>query len=78
VGPRAGLDTEVRGKILYPLPGIELDLPVVQPVARHYTELTRLTRHVFSHDNLLNELEISEQEITRTFCMWVFQLTMTY
>jgi hypothetical protein len=23
VGPRAGLDTEVRGKILLPLPGIE-------------------------------------------------------
>jgi hypothetical protein len=27
VGPRAGLDTEVRGKILLPLPGIELRSP---------------------------------------------------
>jgi hypothetical protein len=35
---RAGLDTEVRGKILSPLPGIEPDHPVVQPVARHYTD----------------------------------------
>jgi hypothetical protein len=31
MGPRAGLDTEARGKILYP------DRPVVQPVVRHYT-----------------------------------------
>jgi hypothetical protein len=27
VGPRAGLDTEARGKILWPLPGIELLSP---------------------------------------------------
>jgi hypothetical protein len=27
VGPRAGLDTEARGKILSPLPGIEPRLP---------------------------------------------------
>jgi hypothetical protein len=27
VGPRAGLDTEVRGKILSPLPGIESRSP---------------------------------------------------
>jgi hypothetical protein len=27
VGPRAGLDTEVRGKILLPLPGIESRSP---------------------------------------------------
>jgi hypothetical protein len=34
---RAGLDTEVRGKILYPRRGSNLDRPVVQPVVRHYT-----------------------------------------
>jgi hypothetical protein len=29
VGPRAGLDTEVRGQILSPLPGIETLWPVL-------------------------------------------------
>jgi hypothetical protein len=38
VGPRAGLDTEDRGKILCPCRGSNLDRPVVQPVARHYTD----------------------------------------
>jgi hypothetical protein len=42
VGLRAGLDTEVRGKILCPRRGSNPDRPVVQPVVRHYTELTRL------------------------------------
>jgi hypothetical protein len=37
VGPRAGLDTEARGKILCPCRGSNFDLPVVQPVVRHYT-----------------------------------------
>jgi hypothetical protein len=39
VGPRAGLDTEATGKILSPLPGIEPRSPIIQPLARHYTEL---------------------------------------
>jgi len=40
VGPRAGLDTEARGKIL----GSNLDRRVVQPAARHYADsATRLT-----------------------------------
>jgi hypothetical protein len=39
VGPRAGLDTEARGKILCPRRD---RTPVAQPVVRHYTELTRL------------------------------------
>jgi hypothetical protein len=44
MGPRAVLDTEVREKILLPLPGIELDGPVVQALARHYTDsATQLT-----------------------------------
>jgi hypothetical protein len=37
VGPRAGLDTEDRGKILCPRRGSDPDRPVVQPVVRHYT-----------------------------------------
>jgi hypothetical protein len=37
VGPRAGLDTEDRWKILCPCRGSNPDRPVVQPVVRHYT-----------------------------------------
>jgi hypothetical protein len=40
VGPRAGLDTEVRGKISCLCQGSNLDLPVVQSVVRHYTDWT--------------------------------------
>jgi hypothetical protein len=35
VGPRAGLDTEARGKILCPSRGSNPDRAVVQPVVRH-------------------------------------------
>jgi hypothetical protein len=38
VGPRAGLDTEVRGKIVCPRRRSNPDRPVVQPVVRHYTD----------------------------------------
>jgi hypothetical protein len=38
VGPRAGLDTEVRGKVLCLCRGSNLDRPVVQSVIRHYTD----------------------------------------
>jgi hypothetical protein len=37
VGPRADLDTEVRGKILCLCRGMNFDHPVVQSVVRHYT-----------------------------------------
>jgi hypothetical protein len=37
VGPRAGLNTEDRGKILCSCRGSNLDRPVVQSVVRHYT-----------------------------------------
>jgi hypothetical protein len=37
VGPRAGLDSEARGKIICPCRGSNPDRPVVQPVVRHYT-----------------------------------------
>jgi hypothetical protein len=39
VGLRAGLDTEVTGKILCLCRGSNPDRPVVQPVVRHYTAL---------------------------------------
>jgi hypothetical protein len=46
VGPRAGLDTEARGKISCFYRGSNLDRPVVQPVATHYTDwATRLTKY---------------------------------
>jgi hypothetical protein len=38
VGPRAGLNTEARGKSLCLCQGSNLDRPVVHPVARHYTD----------------------------------------
>jgi hypothetical protein len=38
VGPRAGLDTEVRGKSLRLCRGSNPDRLVVQPVVRHYTD----------------------------------------
>jgi hypothetical protein len=38
VGPRAGLDTEARGKILCPCRGSNPDRPVVQTVVRHCTD----------------------------------------
>jgi hypothetical protein len=37
VGLRAGLDSEVRGKMLCLCQRSNLDCPVVQSVARHYT-----------------------------------------
>jgi hypothetical protein len=37
VGPRAGLDTEARGKILCLCRESNPDRPVVQSVVRHYT-----------------------------------------
>jgi hypothetical protein len=40
VGLRAGLDAEARVKILCPCRGSNPDRPVVQPVVRHYTDLT--------------------------------------
>jgi hypothetical protein len=38
VGPRAGLDTDARGKILCPCRGSNLHRLVVQSAARHYTD----------------------------------------
>jgi hypothetical protein len=56
VGPRAGLDTEARGKILCPCRGSNPDLPVVQPVVRQYRLVLELTRLLYiyykSHMNV--------------------------
>jgi hypothetical protein len=38
VGPRAGMDAEAREKIFCLCQGLNLDRPVVQSVARHYTD----------------------------------------
>jgi hypothetical protein len=40
VGLRAGLDTKVRGKNLFPCWGSNPDRPVVQSIVRHYTDRT--------------------------------------
>jgi hypothetical protein len=50
VGPRAGLDTPARGKILYLCRGSNLDRLVVQPVGRHYTtELPGSRNKIYQH-----------------------------
>jgi hypothetical protein len=50
VGPRAGLDTEVIGKILCPRRGSNPDRPVVQPVVRHYTAWANPAPHIDTKD----------------------------
>jgi hypothetical protein len=45
VGPREGLDTDVRRKILLPLPEIEPRSPGRQSVVRHYTDLATPASH---------------------------------
>jgi hypothetical protein len=47
VGPRAGLDTEARGKILCPRRGSNSDRPDVQPVVRHYTAWANPAPHYY-------------------------------
>jgi hypothetical protein len=51
VGPRDGLDTEVRGNILSPLPGIEPPSPGLQPLARHYTDWATLLPYTWPNFN---------------------------
>jgi hypothetical protein len=69
VGPRAGLDTEVRRKILRLCRGSNLDHPVIQPVARHYTDwATRLTiQFIHSGKIIYSSIDISEVNNDRTF-----------
>jgi hypothetical protein len=49
VGPRAGLDSEARGKILCLYRGSNPDRPVVQPVVRHYTAWATNNYFMYSH-----------------------------
>jgi hypothetical protein len=56
MGFRAGLDTEVRGKILCPCRGSNPDRPVIQSVVRHYTDsatpVPRLVRYHPVNNNI--------------------------
>jgi hypothetical protein len=68
VGPRAGLDTEARGKILCLWRGSNPDRPVVQPVARHYTDwATRLT--ILPSTPRYSESLFSLQAFQSEFCI---------
>jgi hypothetical protein len=59
VGPRAGLDTDVRGKILCLCQVSNLDRPVNQSVARHYTDwATRLISVNYSNNIRWTVLQI--------------------
>jgi hypothetical protein len=67
-GPRAGLDKEVRGKILSPLLGIEPPTPGRQPVARHYTDwATLLTIEQLLCDTNFECVRKSADEIRKRF-----------
>jgi hypothetical protein len=62
VGPRAGLDTEARGKILCPCRGSNPDRPVVQPV-RHYTAWANpAPRGFISHLNIMTGVLVTRNE----------------
>jgi hypothetical protein len=54
VGPRVGLDTEARRKILCPCRGLNLYRPIVQSVARHYIDWAApAPTHTYVHVNEL-------------------------
>jgi hypothetical protein len=50
-GPRAGLDTKARGKILCTCRGSNPDRPVVQSVVRHYTAWATTARTLATYLN---------------------------
>jgi hypothetical protein len=54
VGPRAGLDTEARRKILCPCRGSNPDRTVVQPVVRHYTAWANPAPHGDYRNNIVS------------------------
>jgi hypothetical protein len=68
VGPRAGLDTEARGKILSPLPGIEPRSPGRPDRSQTLYRLTYL-----AHD-----LIAAEQFSIFSQCGHVYSLEFTY
>jgi hypothetical protein len=67
VDPRAGLDTEARGKILCPCWESNPDRPVVQSVVRHYTAWATPASFRWPLGSLI--LCLSSCTVTRTTCM---------
>jgi hypothetical protein len=55
VGLRAGLDTEATGKISYLCRGSNLDRPVVQSVARHYTDFI-FSNNLYNSDRMVSKI----------------------
>jgi hypothetical protein len=51
VNPRARLDTEVWGKVLFPCRESNPDRPVAQSVVRHYTDWATLVPRIFVKPN---------------------------
>jgi hypothetical protein len=73
VGPRAGLDTEVRGKILCPHRGSNPDRPVVQPIVRHYTAWANpAPRHVIMvYKMCLNRFSYASPSTYLSSTVWI-------
>jgi hypothetical protein len=63
VGPRAGLDTEVRGKILCPCWGSNPDLSVVQSLDTILTELRWLLKEHRGNVKILIKFEYVNTEL---------------
>jgi hypothetical protein len=61
VGPRAGLDTGARGKILCPCRGSNPDRPVVQPVVRHYTAWANPAPGTFNNEDNYGVMRVASQ-----------------
>jgi hypothetical protein len=74
VGTRAGLDIEVRGKILCPCRGSNSDRPVVQPVVRHtitqisYLKVFEDISPVCTREN--HTVPINIKRTVTTDCWW--------
>jgi hypothetical protein len=59
VGFRVGLETEAIEKILSPLRGSNLNRPVVQSVARHYTDRANPKRRAYSYKFIVEKPKIN-------------------
>jgi hypothetical protein len=68
VGPRAGLDTEVRGTILCLCRGSNPDRPDIQSVVRHYTDCaTTAPINIFVTDLFIHSENVFEVIYKRIF-----------
>jgi hypothetical protein len=65
MGPRAGLDTEDKEKLLCPCRGSDPDRPVVQPVVRHYTAWANSALQVLAVDFVYTKLSCETEIILR-------------